>query len=153
MAVMMDDELVYVDKREGRGMIRISSDVGWRRPLHYGMLGMVLMASLDRDHVNSVLETTPLTAHTPHSITDTDAFSLRLEEIRKNGYVLEREEAVEGIIGIAAPIRDYSRRVIAALGVALPLAQTDSEKDLDAMIDRVRATCDEISMDLGYLKI
>ena len=44
MGVKIEDHLVYVDKREGRGMLRISSDIGWRRPLHYGMLGMILMA-------------------------------------------------------------------------------------------------------------
>ncbi len=41
LGTIMEDQLVYMDKREGKGMIRISSDIGWRRPLHYGMLGMV----------------------------------------------------------------------------------------------------------------
>jgi IclR family transcriptional regulator, KDG regulon repressor len=153
LAVTMEDELVYVDKREGKGMIRISSDVGWRRPLHYGMLGMVLMAHMDPDNVDRILKKTPLAPHTPYSIVDPDAFSARLEEIRKNGYILEREEAVEGILGIAAPIRDYSRQVIAALGIALPLSKNHSEKHLEKVTDLVRATADEISSDLGYLKI
>jgi len=153
LAVMMDDQLVYVDKREGRGMIRISSDIGWRRPLHYGMLGMVLMAHLDPGHVKEILEKTPLQAHTSNSLTDKDAFSIRLEEIRKDGFILEREEAVEGIIGIAAPVRDYSRQVIAALGVAIPVVKSNSEKELEKTVEQVMATCDEISSDLGYLKI
>lgn len=153
LAVMMDDQLVYVDKREGRGMIRISSDIGWRRPLHYGMLGMVLMAHLDPEHVKEILEKAPLQAHTLSSLTDNDAFSIRLEEIRKDGFNLEREEAVEGIIGIAAPVRDYSRQVIAALGVAIPVVKSNSEKELEKTVVQVMATCDEISSDLGYLKI
>jgi DNA-binding IclR family transcriptional regulator len=41
LGVSMEDQLVYVDKREGQGMIRVSSEVGWRRPLNYGMLGMI----------------------------------------------------------------------------------------------------------------
>jgi len=153
MGVMMENEFVYVDKREGRGMIRISSDVGWRRPLHYGMLGMVLMAYMDPGHVSQILKQTPLEPHTPYSIIDNHAFSLRLEEIRKNGYVLEKEEAVEGIVGIAAPVRDYSRKVIAAIGAALPLVKTSSKKDLDRIVRLVREACDAISSDLGYLKI
>ena len=153
LAVMMDDQLVYVDKREGGGMIRISSDIGWRRPLHYGMLGMVLMAHLDPERVKEILEKTPLQAHTSNSLTDKDAFSIRLEEIRKNGFIFEREEAVEGIIGIAAPVRDYSRQVIAALGVAIPMVKSNSEKKLEKTAEQVMAACDEISSDLGYLKI
>lgn len=153
VGTMMDDELVYVDKREGKGMIRISSDIGWRRPLHYGMLGMVLMAHLDSKEVKRILKQNPLQAHTPFSITDEDAFSLRLEKIRKQGHVVEHQEAVEGVIGIAAPIRDYSRRVIAALGIALTLGQNHQKGELDQLVGSVTKTCDDISNNLGYLRI
>jgi DNA-binding IclR family transcriptional regulator len=153
LAVRMEEELVYIDKREGQGMIRISSDIGWRRPLHYGMLGMVLLASLDVKQVRRILKKTPLQAHTPFSITDPTAFSLRLEQIRDQGYILEKEEAVEGVFGIAAPIRDYSRQVVAALGIALPLRSSSRSSESNQLIELVKKTCETISSDLGYLKI
>lgn len=153
LGVRMEDQLVYIDKREGNGMIRISSDVGWRRPLHYGMLGMVLMASLESKEVDRILKKYPLEAHTPYSITDIDAFSLRLEEIRVQGYAIEKEEAVEGLVGIAAPIKDYSRQVVAALGLALPLGRRSLDDDLAEIVKSVKYTCDSISSELGYLKI
>jgi DNA-binding IclR family transcriptional regulator len=153
LGVRMEEELVYIDKREGDGMIRISSDIGWRRPLHYGMLGMVLLAGLDAKEVHRILRLTPFEAHTPFSITDPDAFSLRLEKIRDQGYLLELEEAVEGVFGIAAPIRDYSRQVVAALGIALPLNSSIREKESSQLIEKVKNTCETISSDLGYLKI
>jgi len=59
LGVRMEDHLVYVDKREGDGMIRISSDVGWRRPLHYGMLGMVLMAGIESREIDRSLKIAP----------------------------------------------------------------------------------------------
>jgi DNA-binding IclR family transcriptional regulator len=153
LGVRIDDQLVYIDKREGNGMLRISSDIGWRRPLHYGMLGMVLMVSLDLKDVRKILTEQPLQSYTPFSITDQDAFSLRLEQIRDQGYVLEKEEAVEGVIGIAAPIKDFTRKVVAALGIALPLGQRSLNEDLDRIVDLVKQTCETISSDLGYLKI
>jgi len=153
LGVRMEDHLVYVDKREGDGMIRISSDVGWRRPLHYGMLGMVLMAGIESREVDRILENFPLEAHTPFSITDADAFSLRLEEVRVQGYVIEKEEAVEGLIGIAAPVRDYSRKVVAALGIAFPVGQRDLNEGWKTKIDAVKKTCNLVSSDLGYLKV
>lgn len=153
LGVQIDDQLVYIDKREGNGMLRISSDVGWHRPLHYGMLGMVLMACLDAKDVKKILSKHPLQSHTPFSITDQDAFSLRLGQIREQGYVLEKEEAVEGVMGIAAPIRDYSRQVTAALGIALPLGQRNLSNNVDRIIELVKKTCEKISSDLGYLKI
>jgi IclR family KDG regulon transcriptional repressor len=153
LGTRMDDELVYVDKREGKGPIRISSDIGWRRPLHYGMLGMVLMAHLDSEEVRRILKKNPLQAHTPFSITDEHALSLRLEEIRKQGYVVEHQEAVEGVTGIAAPVRNYSRKVVAALGIAMALRQNDTKKETVHLTELVTKICDDISFDLGYLKI
>ena len=153
LGVQIDDQLVYIDKREGNGMLRISSDIGWRRPLHYGMLGMVLMASHDLKDVRKILSEHPLQSHTPFSITDQDAFSLRLEQVRDQGYVLEKEEAVEGVMGIAAPIRDYTRQVTAALGIALPLGQRNLNENLDRIVELLKKTCETISSDLGYLKI
>ena len=134
-------------------MIRISSDIGWRRPMHYGMLGMVLMAFLDRKEAKRLIARAPLQQHTPYSITDEKAFSLRLEQIRKDGYVLERQEAVEGMIGIAGPIRDYSRKVVAALGIAVVMAKSQKKSDLDHSIHLITEACSETSSALGYLKI
>jgi len=153
LGVKIEDHLVYVDKREGRGMLRISSDIGWRRPLHYGMLGMILMAHLEPREVRRIIQKYPLEVHTPLSITDEDAFNLRLGKIREKGYVLEKEEAVEGALGVAAPVRDYSRQVVAALGIALPMGQRSLNKKLDRIIDLIKKACEDISADLGYLKI
>jgi DNA-binding IclR family transcriptional regulator len=117
------------------------------------MLGMVLMASLDSKDVQRILREYPLEAHTSFSITDKDAFSLRLEQIREQGYILEKEEAVAGVIGIAAPIRDYSRQVVAALGIAIPISTHNRTSGLNRIADLLKKTCETISSNLGYLRI
>ena len=89
----------------------------------------------------------------PLSITDDDAFNLRLGKIRERGYVLEKEEAVEGVVGVAAPVRDYARQVVAALGIALPIGQASLDLEFDHAVDLVKKACEDISSDLGYLKI
>jgi DNA-binding IclR family transcriptional regulator len=153
LGVRMEDQLVYVDKREGNGMIRIASEIGWHRPLNFGMLGMVLMAHLDAEETERILSRQPLEAYTRDSITDLDAFSLRLEKIRVEGYVLEKGEAVEGAIGIAAPVRDYTRKVVAALGVALPAGRDQTDRDWDRTAAQVKSACAAVSSELGYLRI
>ena len=98
---------------------------------------MVLMANLEVADVKRFLTEYPLQSHTPFSITDQDAFSLRLKQIRNQGYVMEKEEAVEGVMGIAAPIRDYTHQVTAARGIAFPLGQRTSKKEMGRNIERV----------------
>jgi DNA-binding IclR family transcriptional regulator len=151
MGTIMEDQLALIDKREGRNFIRISADVGWRGPLHYGMLGMVLMAYLEPTDVKRILQKDKLKVYTPFSITDEDAFGLKLEHIRNQGYVIEKGEAVEGIVGIAAPIRDFSRHVIAALGIVLTSDQ--AANGMNGYVDIVKKSSDKISRELGYLTI
>jgi DNA-binding IclR family transcriptional regulator len=151
LGTLMEDQLALIDKREGRSFIRISADLGWRGPLHFGMLGMILMAYLEPREVRRILQKDKLQAYTPFSITDEDAFSLKLEHIRNQGYVIEEGEAIEGIVGIAAPIRDFSRQVIAALGIVLTNDQ--ARNGTKGYVELVKRSCEKISRELGYLTI
>jgi DNA-binding IclR family transcriptional regulator len=55
---------------------------------------------------------------------------------------LEKEEAVENVIGIAAPIRNYSRQVVAAMGIALPTGLRNRTDNLHRLIYLVKNACD-----------
>jgi len=54
---------------------------------------------------------------------------------------------------IAAPIMDYSRKVIASMGIAVYSGQSNLVKDIDRLAELIKKTCDKISADLGYLKV
>ena len=66
--------------------------------------------------------------------------------------MLERQEAVEGVIGNAGPIRDYSRKLVAALGIVVMTGKSQKKSDLDHCIDLVREAYSETSSAPGYLK-
>lgn len=153
LGLMMDDQLVYVDSYESHKIVHISPKVGSRKPLHHGMLGMVLMAHLNDSEINRILKMEPLRAYTPFSIIDNHAFMIRLEKIRTQGFVIEKEETYEGVIGIAAPIRDYTRKVVAVLGVGIYATRANTTLDFERLIGLVKKTCEDISADLGYLLI
>jgi IclR family KDG regulon transcriptional repressor len=153
MGQCLEEHLIYVEKFEGTGEIKISSAVGERRPLHFGMLGQILMSYLPTEKVQRIVTDHPLQAFTPNSITDPDAFWLRLAEIREKGYVIESGEAHRGIMGLAAPIRDFSREVVAALGAALPFPDYAGADRINAVLGLVRQAAEKISSELGYLKV
>ncbi len=152
VGVLIDQQLVYVDKREGDDCtVEIGLEIGWRRPPHFGMLGMVLISSLPEAVVETLLNEYPLEATTKATVTDPVIFRQRLAQVATDGYVAECGEAIDGVIGVAAPIIDYSRKVVAALGVGILAAQHD-EKSVKRVIDRVRAAAASISSDLGYVE-
>ncbi|BBO85271.1 IclR family transcriptional regulator [Desulfosarcina ovata subsp. sediminis] len=148
----LEDHLVYVDKREGTGWIKISSSVGEQRPLHFGMLGQVLMADMPMEKVQELLTVYPLEAHTPESITDPERFYQRLADIRRQDYVIETGEAHPGILGIAAPVRDVSGKVVAALGAAIPFPDYTDAKQVSHALELVRQAAADISTELGHQK-
>ena len=91
----------------------------------------------------------PLLARTPRTVTDPKALLRTLAEVRQSGYAIDDEESEIGIRGAAAPVRDMSGRVVAAVGLAGP-TQRLTKKDLRALVPQVVATADAISARLGF---
>jgi len=150
LGIRSDNQLVYIDKREDLySLIRFASQVGTRRPLCFGMLGQVLMAFLPESEVDMVLEKSPLRPFTPKSITEISDFKKRLREIRSQGFVIEEGEAVPGATGIAAPVTDYSGKVIAAVGVGFVPTGDECKEEI---VQEVCKVAKEISNELRFFK-
>ena|SRR4030042_3809982 len=151
LGILQDDELVYIDKREDpRNPILFGSQIGTRRPPYFGMLGQVLMAFLPDSEVDRILEKTPLKASTKKSLTNEKEFRKRLRIIRDQRFFIDKEEALDGVTGIAAPIRDYTGEVIAGVGVGIISSSLDS-KEIRNIIREVCETAERISQGMGYI--
>jgi IclR family transcriptional regulator, KDG regulon repressor len=151
LGILEEGELLYVDKKEGaEDGISFTSKIGRRRPPYWGMLGPLLMAYLPETEVDQLLTNHPLTPATRNSMTSVEKFKEWLREIRRQGYVVEYEAAFEGIGGIAAPVRDFSGNVVAAVGVGFISSSVDST-ETEKIIREVMATANVISHELGWV--
>lgn len=151
MGILEDGELVYIDKREGNDPIKLTSEIGKKRPPYLGMLGKTLMAYVPEAEADALLSRYPLEKAASLSITDLRKFKKSLKEIREKGYTYECSEAVEGVIGIAAPVRNYLRKVVAAVGTVFPAFGSDDRK-IRETIRLVMETAEEISKALGFIE-
>ena len=88
-------------------------------------------------------------ARTARTLTDGDALLRALDEVRLTGYAIDDEESEVGMRCVAAPVRDISGKVIAAVGLAGP-TQRLTKKDLRALAPDVVSTGDAVSVRLGY---
>ena len=149
LGILHEGELLYLDKRDDpESPIRFSTTIGFRRQPYFGMLGQVLLAALPGDEVKGILETNPLKPITPKSISTQDELFERLKMVNAQGYAFEKGEVIEGCAGIAAPIRDYAGRVVAAIGLRFIYLGED-EKAIERLIYEVCKTAGSISKDLG----
>ena len=150
LGILREGQLVYIDKKENPfNPIRIGTQTGARRPPHFGMLGNTLMAHLSDEAVAELLKKQPLTSYTKKTITNVRLFKQRLAVIRSQGYYVDQGEAIEGVTGVAAPIRDFSKEVVAAVGVDFVSAVED-EIRVNRIIRETRKTAELISRAAGY---
>jgi len=152
LGILENDELIYIDKKEDpRIPVRFTSQIGTRRPPYFGMLGQILMAFLPDQEVNRLLKKTPLTPSTKKSLASEKEFKEKLLRIRKQGFFVDEEEALDGISGISAPIRDYTGEVIAGVGVGF-ISSSEHAKGKKIIIKEVCEAAKGISKQMGYLE-
>ena len=154
LAVRNGDYSVTVDKRQGVGdgfaMVAMPSEVGSVRPLTYGPVGQVLLAALPADAVDDLLDRYPLERYTPYSIMDREQFLQRLPQVRSEGYAIEVNEVVEGLMGIAVPVFDVADAIAGVLSLGFPSTRENDQAFLDTAVSSLRQTAAEISANMGY---
>ena len=139
---------MYVYNLESTHAIRSRSDLGVRKPAHSTAEGQAILAFQPPEVIDRVVAS-GLNAHTPKTVTSPERFLKALAGVRQRGCAIEDEESEPGMVCIAAPIRDDSGGVVAAVGIAGPMMRL-SKKSIAAFLPHVIATADLVSVRLGY---
>lgn len=149
LGVLDDSELVIIDKIDGRRSVRMSADIGSRRPLHATGIGKALLASLERADSDRIITQKPLARFTKNTITDPEALRQELEKIRRQGYSEDNEEMEDGLYCVGAAVFNYSGKPVGAISVSVPkIGQQPVQKD--RLIKGVVQAAQDISTKLGY---
>ncbi|MFM1990144.1 MAG: hypothetical protein RJA99_3101 [Pseudomonadota bacterium] len=119
LSVLDGDEVVYVHKLDSPEPVRAYTQIGGRAPAHCVATGKAMLAWLDAGVLASMSDR--LQAASPRTITDPVEFLREMERVRQQGYAVNRGEWRETVGGIAAPVRDPSGRVVAAVGLSGPI--------------------------------
>jgi IclR family transcriptional regulator, KDG regulon repressor len=149
LAILDHLSVLYIRIRESRQAVRMSSGLGSRAPAHCTGVGKALIAFQAPDVVQQIVEN-GLQRYTENTIIDPEKLRAELATIRQKGYAIDDEEIEVGLRCIAAPIRDHSGQVTAAISVAAPV-QRMTKKNIQATIPSVVAAAEAISRRLGYL--
>jgi IclR family transcriptional regulator, KDG regulon repressor len=122
VGILDDAEVVYIERRESQATLRTFEAVGHRNVAHATSTGKVLLAFLPPDEMMARIANRPLVPLTPHTITQLPALLDQLRDVRRRGYAEQLNESSIGVASVAAPIRDDSGRVVAAISMARPAA-------------------------------
>lgn len=123
-------------------------EVGALLPLHATALGKAVLAYLDEDTIEDAVSGR-LPKLTGHTHVSPAAVRRELASVRESGYAVEREEALLGEGGVAAPIFDRRTEAIGAVGVAGPRERLLRRNRLPDVTAAVLEAARGISRDLG----
>ena len=147
--VVMDGARSCLERVPSRHALAMTGDVGGRLPLHAGAAGRLLLAYMDEKDRREYIEHTGLERYTPNTFTDAHRLNAKLQEIRRQGYAVSREERELGSFSVVAPVREAGGRVVASLCIAGPLSRLGDDVLQDHLTD-VTATAAQISRKMGY---
>ncbi|GAA2843316.1 IclR family transcriptional regulator [Kribbella solani] len=143
--VLTHDEVVIIHHEPRPDGSRQMPEVGIVIPAHASALGKAMLAYLP-DQLDELLANGPLRSMTSETVIDGDELRKQLDEVARDALAAEREEAVLGEAGLAAPIFDASGLVVGAIGIVLPAVDW---APADATFAAVREAARNISRELG----
>lgn len=137
---------VCIEKIDSTHNVRNFVRIGERKPLHLGASGKVLLAFTDSKEtiLNNILKSDPSV--------NISKLNEELKSIKEDGYCITRGERVTGSFAVAAPVYDFTGKLVASLTIAGPL-QRLSDEHLLTIVPILQRSAEELSKQLGYFKV
>jgi IclR family transcriptional regulator, acetate operon repressor len=148
LEVLVGRETLILDEATGGHMVGARPSLGTSWPAHATSTGKVLLAYLEGERRDAVLRGSwPVL--TPRTVPDAAALDRALVRVRAQGFALAQEELEAGFVAVAAPVRDATGAVVAALSVGGPKARLTADT-LASCARRVAAAAQKVSTKLGH---
>jgi DNA-binding IclR family transcriptional regulator len=144
-------DVVVVLKAAGAGTFASHVSVGTRLPCHATILGRTLLSGLTDAELARVYPEPRLpevaSPRAPRTLNDLKKL---LREDHARGYAVSESFFEQGISAVAAPVRDYSGDVIAAVSLTVQKPNLDPKEYRERLVQQVLAAAADISQRLNY---
>lgn len=143
-------EVVVALKAASASMFASNVHVGTRFPGHGTILGRMLLCELPHADLARLFGDGALPeagAHAPRTLADLERL---LDEDRRRGYAVSEGFFERGISAVAAPVRDQSGRIVAAVSVTLQRQNLEPRELRDRLVEQVTGAAAAISARLDY---
>jgi DNA-binding IclR family transcriptional regulator len=139
--------MAYGDIVETRHQVRVAVTIGEQRPLYCTAGGRMLLADRSDAEVMRYLEGITPEKLTPSTLTDRKQLLAAVQRARADGVARVSDELIDGVTGIASPVRDATGAMRGVLIVSPP---TSRFSDGEELVDQTRDAARAISFKLGY---
>ena len=148
LAALQGDSVVTLSVREARHAVRVDTGkIGKVEAPHATSVGKAILAWLPEDEIKRILES-GMKRFTDKTITELPALLESLRIVRRNGYAIDREEYLPGVICVGAAIRDQAGTVIGAISASTPTMRA-SDEHIALMREQITAAARGLSAEFG----
>jgi IclR family acetate operon transcriptional repressor len=149
VGTLVGDHGVVLELVPSSQPIKFLVDVGARFPLHTAAPAKAMLAFLPKTDLEAHLQRIVFRKFTASTITSQVPFRRLLEEVRESGVAFDREEEMESLHCVAAPIFDHRGYPVAALWITGP-SYRFREEDFPRLGRKVRQAAERISARFGH---
>ena len=142
-------DVTVVARTAGAGAFQMVDRGGGARPAYCTALGKILLAAAAPEGFERYLAEAPLPARTERSITDPQRLRQEIEQVQRQGLAYDDCEFDAEVRCVAAPVRDFTGRVVAALGLSGPVWRMSVPR-LHAVAAEVAGAAARLSAELGF---
>ena len=148
LGVLDEGRVLYLDKIPGTRRVNLSSRIGEVQPVSSTGLGKALILDQDEEAWADFFRTEASQRRMPVSLSQ---WLTRMRHYAQLDYAFDLEENEDQVRCVAAPIRDVSGKIVAAISVA-SAAQYMSDERMQRLMKDVVDTARRISEDLGWAR-
>jgi IclR family pca regulon transcriptional regulator len=152
VAVLDGADIAYVERVATRRIMSAAIRVGTRFPAYATSMGRAILAHAEPAALDAYLAATALTPLTSRTITRPGDLRAALDQVREQGWALVDQELEEGLRSVAAPLRDGSGRVVAAVNVSAPVRRGEIAEILEHLLPPLLKAAAAIESDLARMR-
>jgi DNA-binding IclR family transcriptional regulator len=115
------DEVIYLDRVETSEPLRFYLRTGSRVPVHCSASGKLFLSRMAPAQRARLLEHAPLRRYTPKTTTDVEALNAEFDRVSANGYSVDDEEFLPGLVCVAVLVPSPNNRSNLAVAVQAPV--------------------------------
>jgi len=149
---IVDNRIIYIDKILSSSTIKVDLGVGVTVPIYCSGLGKAILAFTPESRLEGILDSIRCEQYTPNTITDRSRLLEEFAKIRRDGFAVDDEEYIEGLVCFGAPIFDFEGVPVAAVSISCPKYRYDPGRHLKLYTELVAEAGRKISKMMGYHK-
>jgi DNA-binding IclR family transcriptional regulator len=130
ITALVGAEVVYLDRVETAAPLRFYLHPGSRVPAHCSASGKVFLAQMPPAQRARLLAHAPLERCTDKTITTMAKLDAELKAVRRQGYALDREEFLPGLVCVAVPVPSGTVRAGLCVALQAPAMRLPMDKAL-----------------------